>query len=261
MVGSESFSVVADVLVSGVESVGMMLASSDPDKDCVGSTSSEAVGSGSTVIEVDVVSPSVWVKDSASDWMDVIRASSGIVLVRISSGVENVGVISLKAASTEVGAEGVSVLREMVEIVDTNSLEAASIEVGAEEKSVLRGVTMAVLSASEALIDGFKDRETLVDTSTEREGIVEVESGSSSPLVMVGSMVPVDIDVSSPTIADKLSTTSEKVLVVGVRIVALSKIVVSLSIIVELTAISTAEIEDVWTTGVADGRSSEMEFI
>jgi hypothetical protein len=50
------------------------------------------------------------------------------------------------------------------------------------------------------------------------------------------------------------------VLVVGVWIVVLSKIVVSLSGIVELTAVSTAEIEGFSTTGVVDGRWSELEF-
>jgi hypothetical protein len=105
----------------------------------------------------------------------VICALSEIVLVKTSSSVEIVGASSLKAASTEVEAE---------------------------EKSVLREVVMAVLSASEAVIDRSKDGEALADTSTDREGIVEVESGSSSPVVMVGSTIHVDIDVPSPTMAE-----------------------------------------------------------
>jgi hypothetical protein len=253
-VGSETSSVIADVLVPGVERVGVISTSAELGRYCVGSTSSEAVGSGSTVIEIDVVSPGIWVKDSASDWMDVICASSRIVLVRTSSDVGTVGAISLKVASTEVGAEAVSALREIVGIVDMSSLEAASTEVRAEKTSVLIEVVMTVLPASETLIDRSKDREAIFDTSR-----VEVGSGSSSPLVMVGSMISADVDVSSPTTADKLSTTSEKVLAVGVWIVTLSRIVVSLSRIVELGAISTAEIEGVSTTGVADGKSSEME--
>jgi hypothetical protein len=51
--------VVANVLVSGVESIGVISASVELDKDCIGSTSSEAVGSGSSVIGVDVVSPGI----------------------------------------------------------------------------------------------------------------------------------------------------------------------------------------------------------
>jgi hypothetical protein len=175
MVDSGTSSVIAGVLVSGVERVGRISTSAELGKDCFGSTSSETVGSGSSVIEVDVVSPDIWGGDSTSDWIVVICALSEIVLVKTSSSVEIVGASSLKAASTEVEAE---------------------------EKSVLREVVMAVLSASEAVIDRSKDGEALADTSTDREGIVEVESGSSSPVVMVGSTIHVDIDVPSPTMAE-----------------------------------------------------------
>lgn len=67
MVDSGTSSVIAGVLVSGVERVGRISTSAELGNDCVGSTSSETVGSGSSVIEVDVVSPDIRGGDSTSD--------------------------------------------------------------------------------------------------------------------------------------------------------------------------------------------------
>jgi hypothetical protein len=219
MVGSETSSVVANVLVSGVESIGVISASVELDKDCIGSTSSEAVGSGSSVIGVDVVSPGIWGNDSASDWVVVICASPEIVLVETSSSDELVGI---------------------------NSLEATSMEVGAEETSVLRKAAIVVLSGSEALIDTSKDREALGDISTDKEGTIEVESGTSFPIAVVGSLVNAGTKLSPPTMADRLSA-------------AIPVALLSLPRTVELAAVSTAGIDSVPVSRAIDGKVSEIE--
>jgi hypothetical protein len=232
MVGSETSSVVANVLVSGVKRAEVTSASTELDKDCIGSTTSEAVGSGSSAIEVDVVSSGIWGRGSASDWVVVICAASEIVLVETSSDVETVG---------------------------TNSLEAAPTEVGAEEISVLNDVAIVVPSESGELIDASTDKEGLIDASADREGIIRVGSGTSVSIMVVGLPVKVETEPSPPTMADRLSITFEEVLILGVWIIALSKILVTAPKIVELAATSTVGVESAPVSRAVDGKASEME--
>jgi len=89
--------------------------------------------------------------------------------------------------------------------------------------------------------------------------MVKVGSGISASIVVVRSPVSVEMSVSLPTMADRLSITAEEAVTLGAWIVALSEIRISLPMIVELTAISIAGIDGVSLAGVVDGNTSEIE--
>jgi len=89
--------------------------------------------------------------------------------------------------------------------------------------------------------------------------MVKVGSGISASIVVVDSPVGVEMKLSPPTMADRLSSTAEEVVTSEVWIVALSEIRISLPMIVELTAISIAGIDGVSLAGVVDGNTSEIE--
>jgi len=89
--------------------------------------------------------------------------------------------------------------------------------------------------------------------------MVKVGSGISASIVVVRSPVSVEMSVSLPTMADRLSITAEEAVTLGAWIVALSEIRISLPMIVELTAISIAGVDGVSLAGVVDGNTSEIE--
>jgi hypothetical protein len=222
MVDSEFSSVSAAVFVSGVGRAGVISASMELDKGCVGPSNIGAVGNGSSAIEADVGSPPTSDDESVNPWVVMIWGISEGVLVATSSKGELVG---------------------------AGSLEVISGDERVEETSIPSEVVMAALCGSTELIN----------VSVDEEAMAEVESGRSASIVAVGPLVSVFIKPSPPKTADRLSITSGGAVVLGIWSAVPPNILVSLPKNAELNTVSTSAVARVSTVGEADGRASEIE--
>jgi hypothetical protein len=99
----------------------------------------------------------------------------------------------------------------------------------------------------------------MAGVSVDEETMVEVKSGRSAAIVVVGPLVSVFTKPSPPKTADKLPITSSNAVVLGIWSAVSPNVPVSLPKNTELNAVSTSGVDNVTTVGVADGKASEIE--